>query len=136
MKKTLDDRNTELFNMENKFEQSQRHVQLLETEKTNLSLEVIKLNNVIKEKGEEIRKLGEQSSDLIQSNQSRLEQINELNKVNLEKEQQHKKDISAGISKDSYTFNLQAKISTLENQLKLANEQIHFLNIDLKQKNK
>ncbi|WP_374129164.1 hypothetical protein [Candidatus Endomicrobiellum agilis] len=138
MKKTLDDRNVELFNMENKFEQSQRHVQSLDTQITSLKLECIRLQNEIKGKNEEIRKSSEQNSNLIQTNQSLLEQINELNKVNLEleKEQQHKKDISAGISKDSYMFDLKARISTLENQLRVANEQIHFLNIALKQKNK
>ncbi|MCA6085453.1 MAG: hypothetical protein LE179_04390 [Endomicrobium sp.] len=96
------------------------------------------MQNEIKGKNEEIRKSSEQNSNLIQTNQSLLEQINELNKVNLEleKEQQHKKDISAGISKDSYMFDLKARISTLENQLRVANEQIHFLNIALKQKNK
>ncbi|WP_374129023.1 hypothetical protein [Candidatus Endomicrobiellum agilis] len=76
---------------------------------------------------------------MIQSNQSQLEQINELNKANIELAQQHQKDISAEVAKNSYMFDLKARISTLENQLRVANEQIHFLNtenIALKQKNK
>ncbi|MCA6085573.1 hypothetical protein [Candidatus Endomicrobiellum agilis] len=128
----MDDKNVTIFNLENKIEMLENAVKFKDAEKINLGLEITGLKA-------ELAKVNEQNLALTNSNQSKQEQLNELNKVNIDLANQHRKDLSTDISKDSYLFNLQSKIATLENQLRVANEQIHFLNIEniaLKQKNK
>ncbi|MCA6080006.1 MAG: hypothetical protein LE169_03870 [Endomicrobium sp.] len=114
MQKALDDRNIELHNLENKYEILAKQTKALDIEKTAMGMEISRLNGVVSAYEQEIQKISEQNGSLIQSNQSKSEQMNELNKTNIELTKQHEKDIHNESTLQLEIFRLRNLVKDLE----------------------